>query len=263
MAPPTAVSSSERGGQHCWPRWGSGTLSRGWSASQAKTPAESLTLLDLITPNRETIQWKKSKLCQKLHCAPLVRMQNVQIVENSPAVLQNAELPHGPAILLRGTSQENCNKHADTSTCTQVVTASFTIAKTSSDWWTSIVYPHHGERFSRGKEWHPKRRYDTRTLDNTLLSRHSYIIICYMSPLREMSRRDKSTEGKGVSSCQELWGKWGVAASGYEFFGGKWWKYSKMDYGKAYISRCCALCRLVMSDSLWPHGLQPSRLLCP
>ena len=26
---------------------------------------------------------------------------------------------------------------------------------------------------------------------------------------------------------------------------------------------CCVLSHSVMSDSLWPHGLQPARLLCP
>ena len=26
---------------------------------------------------------------------------------------------------------------------------------------------------------------------------------------------------------------------------------------------CCVLTRSLMSDSLWPHGLQPTRLLCP
>ena len=76
---------------------------------------------------------KIQALSEAALCASGENAECAGIVENSPAVLQNAELPHGPAILLRGTSQENCNKHADTSTCTQVVTASFTIAKTSSD----------------------------------------------------------------------------------------------------------------------------------
>ena len=32
---------------------------------------------------------------------------------------------------------------------------------------------------------------------------------------------------------------------------------------KAHIPSCAVLGRLVVSDSLQPHGLQPSRLLCP
>ena len=40
-------------------------------------------------------------------CASGENAECAGVVGNSPAVPQNAELPHGPAIPLRGTSQEN------------------------------------------------------------------------------------------------------------------------------------------------------------
>ena len=110
-----------------------------------------------------------------------------------------------------------------------------------------------------------------------MLNTKGHVLFDFISPgkpfLYEMPRLGKSMEMKSrlLEWLPGTWGKgkWRMIVIGYGIVWGDDANVLKSDYGggcptlNILVTTECVLSLSGMSDSLWPHGLQPARLLCP